>query len=168
MKRLYIPLILFLLLVLEGVALDFLPTTFFHAHLMVVPHWVLLFLICVAMFYERENVHIATFYAVLFGMLIDIVYTDVLGVYMFIYGVAVYIVRSLTKYLHANFYVAILFTILIVGIADTAIYIIYTVIGITDIQWDTYVIYRLSPSIIANIIFMCLLYPLVVKRLKVE
>lgn len=79
MKHLYLPLILFLLLITEGVALEILPSSIVLSDTLIVPHWVFICLIFIAVLYDNENTYYSVLYALIFGILIDIVYTGVLG-----------------------------------------------------------------------------------------
>src|SRR5699024_5740440 len=142
MKRFYIPFSLFLLLAFKGVAIDLLPTKLLESKLILIPHCVFVFLV-----------------------LIDIVYTDIVGVYMFSYAVGIYIVYVLKKLLHTNFFVTIILTIVGISISEILISIIYSVIGITYLNVDEYVMYRLIPTILSNVIFVIILYPLAKRHL---
>lgn len=159
MKRLYLPLILFLLTILEGVAFELLPAKLVLGNALIIPHWVFIFLVCTAIFYDEENTFYSVLYGALFGILIDIIYTGVLGVYMFSYAVSVYIVYGLKKMLHANLYSTLLLSFIGIVLADVMINFIYSVVGITDIQWGSYLLYRLLPTILANLLFLFILYP---------
>ncbi|GGB28222.1 rod shape-determining protein MreD [Virgibacillus dakarensis] len=165
MKRLFLPLILFLIVILEGVSLELLPTRLVTGELLIIPHWPLVFLVCISIFYDKENTYTSVFYAIIFGMLIDVVYTGILGVYMFTYALVIYIVRGLKKLLHANFYVTLLLGFLGIAMADFIIYIIFSVIDLADMTLVHYLVYRLLPSILANLLFLLVLYPLVRKPL---
>jgi rod shape-determining protein MreD len=165
MRRLFLPLILLLLVVLEGVALDILPSNLIDGDLMITPHWVLMFLVLVAIFYDSEETYHSILYAMVFGLLIDIAYTGILGVYMFTYGGVIYIIHGLRNMLHSNIYTILLFGIMGVAAADFIINIIFYVIGIMDAPWMDYLMYRLIPSILANSLFVLLFYPLFAKRL---
>lgn len=158
MRRVYIPFILFFLVVFEGVALDLLPTMFISSKTLIVSHWVFVFLILVAIFYDDSHTYFSVFYAIIFGLFIDIVYTDLLGIYMFTYTIIVYIVHQLTKLFHANFYITILLTILGLAMVDISIYLLYSVIGKVNILWEEYMLYRLLPTVLANIIFSIFAY----------
>ncbi len=103
MSRIVIPFLLFLLLVLEGVALDLLPFSLVESDVQLVPHWVLVFLILKIIFFDREDTYASVIHGFIFGFLIDVVYTGVLGVYMFSYALVVYLIHGLAKVLHANF-----------------------------------------------------------------
>lgn len=165
MKRLYLPLLLFLLLVFEGVAIDFLPVNFIGAEIMIVPHWVLIFLILINIFYDQETTVYAIIYGVIFGLLIDVVYTNVLGVYMFTYALGAYITHLLKRILQTNIYMTIVIAVLVLSIVEIALIFIYSLVGIADpISWG-FLEYRLIPTVIANIIILLILYPLFSKRL---
>lgn len=165
MRRLLIPFILFLLLVFEGVAISFLPDKFVGAEIMVVPHWVLVFLIMVSIFYDEESTVIAIIYSVIFGLLIDVVYTNVLGVYMFTYSLGVYFTHLLKRLLQANLYTTLLISVIVLSVVEILLIFIYSVVGMADVISWQFITYRLLPTIIANVIILLILYPLFSKRL---
>ncbi|RKQ37912.1 rod shape-determining protein MreD [Oceanobacillus halophilus] len=165
MKRLYVPLILFLFLILEGVAIKFLPSRFVLGEQLMVPHWVLVLLIYVAVFYDRGNKSQAVIYAIIFGLLVDIVYTGILGVYMFSYAFVIYIIQNLKKLLHGNFFVMLLFSILGLVLSDMFITFIYDLVDIIVLNWDNYWLERLLPTVLLNLVFFVALYPILAKRL---
>ncbi|SFA68943.1 rod shape-determining protein MreD [Lentibacillus halodurans] len=165
MKRLLIPLILFLLLIMEGVALDILPVSLVSGDLRFVSHWVFMFLVFLAIFYDREDTYFSVFYGLLFGLLTDIVYTGVLGVYMFSYALSIYLIHGMTKILHANFLVTILLGAAGLVLVEVFINLIFSVTGISELIWPDYWVYRLIPTVIANILFLLALYPIMMKRL---
>lgn len=166
MRHIFLPLILLLILVLEGVALDLLPSGLIDGDIMITPHWVLMFLVLIAIYYDRRNSYHSIVYALIFGLLFDIAYTGILGVYMFTYGVTVYIIHELRNMLHSNIYSVLLFGIISIIIADLIINMIYYFVGIMDAEWINYIMSRLLPSILANSIFLLILYPIFAKRLE--
>jgi rod shape-determining protein MreD len=165
MRHIFLPLILLLLVALEGVAFDILPSSLIDGDIMITPHWVLMFLVLIAIFYDRNDSYHSIIYAVIFGLLIDIVYTGILGVYMFTYAVVIYIIRELRNILHSNIYSSLLFGIISITIAELIINLIYYVVGIMNSVWMDYLMERLLPSILANSIFLLIIYPLFAKRL---
>ncbi|MFS0672941.1 rod shape-determining protein MreD [Ornithinibacillus sp. 179-J 7C1 HS] len=166
MRHIFLPLILLLILVLEGVALDLLPSGLIDGDIMITPHWVLMFLVLIAIYYDRRNSYHSIVYALIFGLLFDIAYTGILGVYMFTYGVTVYIIHELRNMLHSNIYSVLLFGIISIIIADVIINMIYYFVGIMDAEWINYIMSRLLPSILANSIFLLIIYPIFAKRLE--
>ncbi|UJL44967.1 rod shape-determining protein MreD [Virgibacillus sp. NKC19-16] len=165
MKRLYLPLILFLLLVLEGVALELLPSGLFMSDLIIVSHWVLVFLVLMAVFYDREHTYYSVLYALIFGLLIDIVYTGILGVYMFSYALVIYIIHGLRRMLHSNIFVTLLLGVIGIALSDISVHTVFKAVGVTDIVWKDYFLYRLLPTVSANLLFLAALYPILVNPL---
>lgn len=165
MSRLYLPLLLLFLLVLQGVVFNFIPNNLIQAGWMFIVHWVFIFLVLFTLFYDLEDTYYSVFFAILFGLMIDVVYTSVIGVYMFSYAIVIYFVHGLRKILHANFYVAFLLSIVSVGLVDFIIYLIYTFIGISDMGMDTYFVYRLLPTIAINLFSFIILHVMFKKKL---
>lgn len=167
MRKIYVPLILFLLVVLEGVSQELLPESVSSSDIIVVSHWVFLFLILVASFFDENNTFYALVFAVIFGLLMDIVYTDILGIYMFAYSATIFIYHQIIKHFQANFIMVFIFTILSMFLVDHIIYLLYTTLAKTSLPWSVYLSYRLIPTILANTVFFVILYPLFKNRLLV-
>lgn len=166
MKRLLIPLILFVLVVFEGVAIDLLPDSFIASQFIIVPHWVLIYLILVSLFYDTADSFYAVIYGIAFGLLIDIVYTGVLGVYMITYAIGIYAIMLMKRVLQANWYMTIIMSIIAIVIVEFTLGFIYSVVNIAEPLSFGFIKYRLLPTILANIIILGLLYPLSSKRLE--
>lgn len=165
MQRFYLPFLLLFLLVIEGVALDFLPKSLMAEQWTIVPHWLLVFLIMITIFYDLENTYYSVLCAIFFGLMVDIVYTSVIGVYMFIYAIVIYFVHGLRKVLHTNYLVALLLSIVGITLADVGVNIIYFFIGVSNLLWNQYLMERLLPTVIANVLFFILIYPLIKGKL---
>ncbi|UFT97920.1 rod shape-determining protein MreD [Radiobacillus kanasensis] len=165
MKLFYLSITTLFLLVIEGVATDFLPNYFVEKDWFIIPHWQLTFLILVAIFYDREDTYYSVYLAAPFGLITDIVYTSVLGVHMFVYALIAYAIHGLKKLLHTNFFVAVLLTLLGVGVSDVAFYIIYSFVGESSLLWREYFMIRLLPTLVANLLFLFLLYPIMKNKL---
>jgi rod shape-determining protein MreD len=166
MKKLYLPLILLLIVSLEGVATAMLPKQFIGGDTWLIPHWTLLFLVLVAMLYDLDDSYYSLLYALIFGLLKDIVYTDILGVYMFTYGFSIYLILELRRVLHGNIFVAALLGLLSIVFADVIGYLIYHVIGIAPMDFVTYLLHRLLPTLGANLIMLVILYLIFQKPLQ--
>lgn len=165
MKRLYLPLILFIFVILEGVAINLLPTEIVLSNYLIIAHWVLAFLVYIAIYYDTGSTYYSIMYALIFGLLIDIIYTGVLGVYMFSYGGVIYIIHGLQKLLQRNFFVLVLLGVAAFLMADFSIYLIYFVVGITEMVWQDYLLQRLIPTILANLLFLLILFPIFKKNI---
>ncbi|MDC3412470.1 rod shape-determining protein MreD [Terrihalobacillus insolitus] len=166
MKRFFLPLLLLLFLVFEGVAPEILPRDLINGKLYIIPHWVLVFSIMITIFYDLDHTFYAVLYGVIFGFIIDVVYTDVLGVYMFFYGVVNYFIHGLKLVLHSNLFIALLLVALGVTLADVGLYVTYNFIRIADVTWQDYAMSRLIPTVVANLFFLIVIYPLFKGKLE--
>lgn len=158
MKRLFFPFMLFFLLVCEGIALDLLPAVLTSAEIYIIPHWVLIFLILVSLFYDGEETFYAIIYGVCFGLLIDIVYTGVLGVYMFVYPFSLYIVHLLKRILQTNLVMTLFNAMLAIIVTELLLLFIFSIVGIIDISRADFILTRLLPTLLANLLFLIPLY----------
>mgnify|MGYP001449026446 CR=1 FL=1 len=165
MKKIYLPLILFILLILEGLTINYLPNEIAFSDYLITAHWILAFLVYTTVYYDNENTYYSIIYAFIFGLFIDIIYTGVLGVYMFSYGIVTYVLRVMQKWLHRNVFVLILFGVTAFVLSDLLIYLMYAVVGITEMIWRDYWLMRSVPTLIANLLFLLLLFPLFKNRL---
>src|SRR5699024_4661298 len=111
MKRLLLPLILFILFVMEGVAIYLLPPSLSSEHMLISVHWVFMFLILISLFYVTEETFFAIIYGICFELMTDVVYTGVLGVYMFIYPMSLYLLHIAKRLLQTNVYMVIIISI---------------------------------------------------------
>ncbi|WP_181349718.1 rod shape-determining protein MreD [Thalassobacillus sp. CUG 92003] len=166
MSRVLLPLLILILVVMQGMAMNLLPPALIYSDLLFTPHWALVLIVLISMFYDRDDTYYSVLYGVIFGFLIDMIYTDILGVYMFTYGIVIYIIHGLKKMLHANFIVAVLLGALALILADFCLYMMYYTVQIVDVQLQEYVLIRLLPTTIANIIFFIVLYPFVKERME--
>lgn len=105
MKRIVLPLILSACFILESLFAEFFPNGIFGVHKIFVPHLLLMVLIIMGIYYVRNR---TILYAFIFGMLFDAFYTGILGVYLFVFPLTVYITTSLMKVLQANIFVSAL------------------------------------------------------------
>lgn len=165
MKKLYVPLILFIFLIAEGLSINHLPYEIAFSDYLIIAHWILAFLVYIAVYYDIENTYYAIAYGFLFGLFIDIIYTGVLGVYMFSYGIVMYILHLLQKLLHRNVFVLIFFGTIAFVLGDLLIYIMYAVVGITEMVWRDYWLLRSLPTLVANLLFLLLLFPIFKNRI---
>lgn len=165
MSRFYLPLFLLFLLIIEGVAFEFLPMVIIEKNWLLVAHWLFVFLVLIALFYDLEYTYYSILFAIIAGLMVDIIYTDVIGVYMFMYGIMIYFVHGVRKVLHTNFFVACLLTGVGISLVDSGIYLIYSFIGVSKMDGMVYITNRLLPTLTANMIFFLLLYLLFKNKL---
>lgn len=152
-------------MIFEGIGVELLPRTILSSNSQLIPHWVFIFLIFITIFYDQQNTYFSILYSVIYGLLIDIVYTDVLGVYMFSYAIVIYIIHVLKNHFHANFFITMFLGVIGIVLAELIINTIYSVIGVANFIWADYFYFRLLPTILANLVFLIVVYPIFNKKL---
>src|SRR5699024_3880092 len=169
---------LFLILVIEGIAIDFLPQFLAKTNLLITPHWIFMFLLLMTFKFDTNNTFYAVIYGAFFGILVDIVYSDVLGIYMFIYPFVIYLVHISKHFLHTNFYILFIivsvsllvvefffYMLLIIAsasllVVEVLLFIVYSFVLSLDLSQAYFLFNRYIPTLIANLLFLLLLYVL--------
>ncbi|MDV2581122.1 rod shape-determining protein MreD [Alkalibacillus haloalkaliphilus] len=165
MKVFLLPLFMFIFFVTQSVAAELIPQSFWLGSLYYIPHWTLIFAILIITFYDREHSYVGLLNGLAFAFLTDLVYTNLLGVYFLAYGLALYMVHVLKRYLHKNFLVVLVFSILGLAAAEVLIYSLYFIIGQVDLSFNAYIFNRLIPTLLINILFLLIIYPIFIKKL---
>ncbi|SDI92720.1 rod shape-determining protein MreD [Salimicrobium halophilum] len=153
MKHVWLCLLALLLIALEGMAMNLLPSSLLYGEWQIVPHWTLLFVLLLSIYYDSNETYQSLWYALGTGLFVDIVYTDVIGIHMMVYVLVVYIVHGLNKLLQSNVLVVTLLVLFGVVTGDTLLYIIYSFLNIAEMDWGTYAMQRLLPTMIGNVVF---------------
>src|SRR5699024_2636490 len=152
MKKVILIIALLFLLIFEGVALELLPNNLLNLSVIIAPHWILVILITLSFLYEEADPQEFIPYAIIIGLLVDIVYTDTLGVYMFAYGLSFFtdILFNIILLYHI---LIILFTSSVTVIIVLVIFSsIYCIIVILYIYLIDFLPFQLLPTIIPIII----------------
>ncbi len=164
MSRLFPPLMLFVLIILQGINFLFIPSSFEASGFLITIHGVFVFLIMIGLYYDEETSYYSFLFAIISGLVLDIVYSPVIGVYMFSYAVVMYVVHHLRKVLHVNFYVSSFVFFLSIILVDVMIYWIYQLIGVTELSIQGYFEQRLLMTLAINY-FVFLIQFVLFKRL---
>jgi len=155
----FLPIILFLLLMLDGFLLNVFARQFLNESYTLVPHLVLLGFVLFSFYFPKQPMQV---YAILFGLLYDSYYTGILGVYIVAFSVVVYLIKSVQKHLSENVFVLVLLFFLGIVLVDSFVYGFYSVVGITQMDFSTFSSVRLGPTLVLNaFLFIVVYYPLI-------
>lgn len=154
MIRFLIPLTAILLFLLEPAFALFSPIQLGDYKLVLVPRFLILFLIFVAIYYSRKK---AVIYGVIFGLLYDIFHINIIGLYVVLYPLICFIAGSTVKFIHQNLFTNTIVSVLLVAIMETILYYFYYLINFTSISFTDFVENRLIATIVANLLFLMLL-----------
>ncbi|MCM3215210.1 rod shape-determining protein MreD [Niallia taxi] len=150
MRKFLIGCLIAFMFILESIFVELLPGDLFSNHILV-PHFLI---ITIFFFSIYANRNAAIIYAFVFGLLVDVVYTEVLGIYFFVFPFTIYICSKIMKVLHANLLVVSVISLLGITILEMIVYEINFLIHLTSMEFIYFLQLRLVPTLILNAIFL--------------
>lgn len=154
MKRFVIPLVGLVLFFLEPVFGLFSPLQFDDGYYYIVPRFLLMFLIFLAVYYDAKR---AMIYGLLFGLLYDVFFIDIIGLYSFLYPAICLLAGYAVKSVHRNLGIATLLTLVLTALFEFVLYQFFSVISLISMPADAFFKTRLLPTMIANSLFLVML-----------
>jgi rod shape-determining protein MreD len=91
----FIPVVLYVLLILDGFLINAFPGQFVSEEYILVPHLALFGFVLFSYYFPKQPMQL---YAVLFGLLFDSYYSGILGVYAVAFAVIVYFVKKMQRF----------------------------------------------------------------------
>ena len=157
MKRIVLPFLLALTFYAESLFADFFPPEImaFGGERLFVPHFILVNLAIMGIYYFRNY---ALIYAAVMGLLFDVYYTELIGVYLFLFPITVYIASKISKFLQANFFVAAVITLLNVAIVEVLVYILNVLVLQVKMAPSVFYSLRLWPTLALNLVFFIIVF----------
>lgn len=154
----FIPLVLYVLLILDGFLINAFPGQFVSEEYILVPHLSLFGFVLFSYYFPKQPMQL---YAVLFGLLFDSYYSGILGVYAVAFAVIVYFVKKMQRFLAENVFVLALLFIVAIVMVDSFVFGFYSLMDITQLDFSAFASERLGPTIVLNIVlFIVIYYPL--------
>ncbi|KZZ86096.1 MULTISPECIES: rod shape-determining protein MreD [Bacillaceae] len=158
MRRFLLPVVVLFFFIMESTAADLILIPSFSEDMFYVPRFTLLLLIFISV-YVRDGLAIT--YAIIFGLLHDIVYTEILGVYLFAYPFLTYLSGRALKILQNNAFVVLLVGMLAISILEFYVYGIQLIISLNPLNFYEFANRRLLPTLAVNSIAgLVIIYPL--------
>ncbi|MGO4888567.1 rod shape-determining protein MreD [Anaerobacillus sp. MEB173] len=150
MIRFLLPFFVFLLFIIEGTVVQVFTPERFGSEIFFVPRFVMVVIVFIAIFLGRTT---ATFYGIVVGLFYDLIYTDLVGVYLFSMGFVGYVTALTYDVFQRSLFLVIFVSLLGVAILDYLVYGLYTIVGIATTPHQLFLYERLLPSIIFNGVF---------------
>ncbi|HVI21003.1 MAG TPA: rod shape-determining protein MreD [Bacillus sp. (in: firmicutes)] len=158
MRKAFLPIIISLCFLFESVFVEMLPAELFKSSSIFVPHFLMVAIIFVTVYISQKH---GIMYGFIFGILFDIVYTEIIGIYLFMFPLVAYITSWIMRILQTNIILVSFVAILGVGFLELGVYEMNFLIGRTDMIFASFMDIRLVPTLILNLIFIILVsYPL--------
>ena len=120
----------------------------------IVPRFLIMFLIFVSVYFDTKH---AMYYGLFFGLLYDVFFIDIIGLYSFLYPAICVVAGYTVKTVQRNLLVATLLTLVLTALFEFVLYQFFTLISLTDVPPGTFLATRLWPTMIANSLFLFIL-----------
>jgi rod shape-determining protein MreD len=157
MTRFLFILTLFILFIIEGTIVQIVSPDRWGIHILMIPRFVVVLLIYSALFLGRIQ---GLFMGLAFGLLYDIVYGSVIGVYGFSMAIVGYFSGLTFRVFQQNIFLILLTVFVSLFIHETIVYGILYLIDFTQIDLQSFVMNRVIPVLVLNMIFALLVsYP---------
>lgn len=153
MMRFLVPIISVLLFYMEPIFGLFSPIEIGDSFYILVPRFLIIYLIFVSIYYDRKR---AMIYGLIFGLLYDVFFIDIIGLYSFIYPLMCLVASLISKYVYQNLLVATILTLILVGTVELLLFLFYTFIGIKSLTYTDFYQFNLLPTMIANLVFIAM------------
>lgn len=158
MKKIILPLVLVACFFGESIFVGLFPAEAFSGQRIIVPRFLLTALILMAIYYVKKR---TLLYAFIFGLLYDAFYTEVLGVYLFLFPFAVYLTSKIMKILHTHLIMAGVITIVNITIVEFFVYEFNVLVLNAEMTLTEFGDIRLWPTLVLNLAFFIIFsYPL--------
>ncbi|KAB2334076.1 rod shape-determining protein MreD [Bacillus mesophilum] len=158
MRKYLLPFLFLFLFVFESIFVQYLPTEMFGSDRITVPRFLIISILFLTVFSSRKY---GIIYGVIFGLLFDIVYTGVIGIYLFSFPILAYLMSKLMRILQTNIVMVSLASLLLIVLLEIGVYEINVVINQTDLSFADFASLRLLPTVVLNSAFIIIAsYPL--------
>jgi len=157
LRKVILPLLLILLFVGESVFVELLPADIFEGKYILVPRFLLIALLFLTLYGPNRY---GLIYSLIFGLLFDVVYTGIIGIYLFMFPIVAYLISKLMKILQTNIFMVSFACLFGAAILEIGVYEMNFLIHKTDMNFSNYLSSRLWPTLILNLGFIILtVYP---------
>lgn len=154
MIRYLLPALALALFFLEPVFGLFSPLQLDGVYYYIVPRFLLMYLIFVTVYYDAKR---AMIYGLFFGLLYDVFFIDIIGLYSFLYPLMCLIASYIVKSVQRNLVVATLLTLVLTALFEFMLYLFFSAISLATLPAEAFFISRLLPTMIANSLFLVML-----------
>ncbi len=150
MKKYILPLIVIAAFYSESLFVEFFRAEAFDGERLLIPHFLLTTFILMGIYYFRNETLI---YAGLFGFLFDVYYTGVLGVYLFLFPIAVYLATKLMRMLQSNLLMSGVIVMLIISFVEVLVWALSVLVLGAQMTVLEFLNKRLWPTLVLNLAF---------------
>ncbi|WP_042459185.1 rod shape-determining protein MreD [Neobacillus dielmonensis] len=153
MRKFLLPLLFLALFISESLFVQFMPEKVFGQSKILVPHFLYAGLLFFTIYVGKNK---GIIYSAIFGLLFDIVYVEVLGIYLFLFPFIAYLVTKVMQVMQSNLIVSSIVSLAGVALLEIGVYEMNFLIHVTDLEFMDFINLRFYPTLILNAIFILL------------
>ncbi|MGX6442920.1 rod shape-determining protein MreD [Neobacillus sp. K501] len=158
MRKFLLPLLFLFLFLLESIFAQYLPPSTFGKNNILVPHFLFTGILFLTIYAGRKY---GIIYAAIFGLLFDIVWIEIIGIYFFLFPFIAYLVSKIMHVLQTNIIVSFFVSLIGITLLEIGVYEMDFLIHKTNLEFMKFIELRLYPSLILNGVFLIIAaYPL--------
>nr|WP_263325562.1 rod shape-determining protein MreD [Neobacillus sp. Marseille-Q6967] len=158
MRKVLLPLLFIFLFIVESLFAQYAPSKVWGYDYILVPHFLFAGILFLAIYAGRRY---GIIYATIFGLLFDIVWIEVIGIYFFLFPFITYLISKLMHVLQTNIIVAFFVSLLGISLLEMGVYEMDFLIHITNMEFLSFIEMRFYPSLVLNALFLLFAaYPL--------
>lgn len=153
MKKLLLPIFVLFFFILESLFVELFSPQLFNSDRIIVPHFLLVVLMFLTVYVGKKQ---GIIYAAIFGLLYDIVYTEIIGIYLFLYPLIAYFISKAMQLMHNQLVVVTLTSMVGIILLELGVYELNFLIKVTEMDFRSFLQERLYPTLILNLAFTIL------------
>jgi rod shape-determining protein MreD len=158
-----ISVVMFFLFLIEGTIAQVFASEVWDLPWLIVPRFVLVGVVFIGLYGGRRR---GFFFGLCFGLLYDIVYAQVIGVYAFSTALLGYLAGLATRYFHQNWLLVFFTVLLVIFVNELLVYEIYHLFNIVYMSWIHLFTKEIIPTVIVNALYAVLIFRPMSKLLK--
>lgn len=155
MKQFILFLVAFILFIFDSIITQLLADSFLGKGIILVPYFMMVFIFFLTIYGSQKY---AMIYGAILGLAYDVVYTEILGIYMFLIPFLSYLIVKCMKVLQSNWIIVILLTLIFVVIAEFILYGMNTMMSFAHLSFTEFLKIRLLPTICLNLVFIVVFF----------
>ena len=157
MKRLILPFLGIVLFYSESIFATLSPIDVYGDTRFLVPRFLFLFILFLSVNYRPRASYT---YGFVFGFLYDLLFSGIIGIYMFLFPLLVYIALAILKVIYQNVIIVGILGIILIAVLEWIVYQFNLLIGVAGIDFSSFLTQRLYATLLFNSLFILLLaYP---------
>lgn len=150
-----IPVVLIFATIIDATLPAIFPNAFLNNYEIVVSHICLYFIVLFALYFRDSHILVNSF---LIGLFYDSYNTTLLGLYALLYFLVAYGVVKMRRNLPKNGIIHFMLFIIAITFVDVLVYFFYVQIGLVDLSPLYFIVSRLAPTLIYNLVIGAILY----------